>query len=183
VERLALADLVALARAVLDHDEAFGETPEARTPEASRDLAMLERARSVRKLLAALRQVSPEGLVPAPIADEVEELLDRADELVDTMLWATERRGLLLDVIGAETSRAENVPLIPCQGERGGLVGPSRGEDAPVLASGQVAFSPCSPGAARGCEGSLALCCGAGAPVVGGRWATGAIRRGLPSSE
>lgn len=103
---LALADLVALARAVLEHDEAFGDTPEARTPDPQRDLAMLERARSVRKLLAALRQASSEtpGLVPAPLAAELEDLYDRADELVDTMLWATERRDLLLETIRAETS-------------------------------------------------------------------------------
>lgn len=36
---------------------------------------------------------------------------------------------------------------------------------------------PC--GAARGCEGSLALRCGAGAPRECGRWGDGCLRRGL----
>lgn len=102
---LTLADLVALARAVLDHDESNASTLDARTSDTSQDLALLERARSIRRLLAALRRASSEteDLVPVPLAAELEDLYDRADELVDTMLWATERRDLLFEVIRVET--------------------------------------------------------------------------------
>ena len=93
-------DLVALARLTLDQNETLA--PE---PDPLRDQAALAAVRGARELLGALRELvahHPEPW-PASLLAEVEELHDRADELVDTLIWAVEGGDVLREVIEAET--------------------------------------------------------------------------------
>lgn len=101
-----VAGLLALARDVIAREEAFGETPAARLPDLARDQDALARVRFCRYLLAALRQASTQtpGLLDDALTADLADLFDRADEMVDTLLWATERRDLLAEIIRAETS-------------------------------------------------------------------------------
>lgn len=93
-------DLVALARLTLDHNETL-----APDPNPARDQAALAAVRGARELLGALLDLvaHPPEPLPASLLAEVEELYDRADELVDTLIWATEGAQVLRDVIQEET--------------------------------------------------------------------------------
>lgn len=109
-------DLVALARLTLDHNETL-----APDPDPSRDQAALAAVRGARELLGALRELvaHPPEPWPASLLAEVEELYDRADELVDTLIWAVEGVDVLREVIEAETCASP--PSLPRA-----LVGPWR---------------------------------------------------------
>ncbi len=93
-------DLVMLARQTLDHHETLA--PE---PDLVRDQAALAAVRGARELLGALLDLvaHPPEPLPASLLAEVEELYDRADELVDTLIWATEGAGVLREAIERET--------------------------------------------------------------------------------
>lgn len=95
-----VADLVTLARQTLDHHQTLA--PE---PDPVRDQEALAAVRGARELLGALRDlvVLPSGTLPASLPAEVEELYDRADELVDTLIWATQGSEVLREVIEEET--------------------------------------------------------------------------------